>query len=149
MWRQVGVDASITTVDFPVFQERIREGRFDSYIGAWLDEPSPRGLAEQWTRAGWEVLNFGRYFNPAFDSLLAAASEAMDLEAARALWLEAMNVLNGDAPAVFLYSPTNIAAVERRLMDVTIDPYSWLSQLPQWRIDPALALPRDSVVLGE
>ena len=57
--------------------------------------------------------------------------------------------MNGDAPAVFLYSPTNIAAVERRLMDVTIDPYSWLSQLPQWRIDPALALPRDSVVLGE
>jgi peptide/nickel transport system substrate-binding protein len=70
MWRRVGVDASITTVDFPVFQERLREGRFDSYIGAWLDEPSPRGLAEQWTEAGWEALNFGRYSNPAFDSLL-------------------------------------------------------------------------------
>jgi peptide/nickel transport system substrate-binding protein len=148
MWRRVGVDASITTVDFPVFQERLREGRFDSYIGAWLDEPSPSGLVEQWTRAGWEALNFGRYSNPAFDSLLASASEAMDLETARALWLEAMNVLNADAPAVFLYSPTNIAAVERRLQDVTIDPYSWLSNVHQWRIDPAMALPRDSVGLG-
>lgn len=145
MWRRVGVDASITTVDFPVFQERLREGRFDSYIGAWLDEPSPRALADQWTKAGWSALNFGRYFNPVFDSLLAAASEAMNLEAARALWLDALNVLNADAPAVFLYSPTNVAAVERRLKDVTIDPYSWLSQLPQWRIDPALLLPRDSV----
>jgi peptide/nickel transport system substrate-binding protein len=149
MWRRVGVDASITTVDFPVFQERLREGRFDSYIGAWLDEPSPRGLAEQWTRAGWEALNFGRYANPVFDSLLAAASEATELEPARLLWTEAMTVLNADAPAVFLYNPTNIAAVERRLLDVTIDPYAWLSQLHRWRIDPALALPRDSVELGE
>jgi peptide/nickel transport system substrate-binding protein len=149
MWRRVGVDASITTVDFPVFQERLREGRFDSYIGAWLDEPSPRGLADQWTKAGWEALNFGRYSNPDFDSLLVAASELSDVERARALWLEAMDVLNADAPAVFLYSPTNIAAVERRLLDVTIDPYSWLSQVSRWRIDPAMTLPRDSVELGE
>jgi len=145
MWRRVGVDASISTVDFPVFQERLREGRFESYIGAWLDEPSPRGLADQWTKLGWQAQNFGRYFNPVFDSLLAAANETMDLDLARSRWRDALTVLNDDAPAVFLYSPTNIAAVQQRIVDVTIDPYSWLSRLPQWRIDPALALPRDSV----
>ncbi len=148
MWRRVGVDASITTVDFPVFQERLREQRFDSYIGAWLDEPSPRGLTDQWTRAGWSAQNFGRYGNPVFDSLLSAASAAADVARARVLWTEALNVLNADAPAVFLYSPTNVAAIERRFQNVTIDPYSWLSQVAEWRIDPALALPRDSVALG-
>ena len=48
-----GVKATVTTVEFPVFQERLAKGRFDSYIGAYLDEPSPRGLGDQWTRAGW------------------------------------------------------------------------------------------------
>jgi hypothetical protein len=44
--------ASITSVDFPVFQERLRTGHFDSFVGAWLDEPSPKGLGPQWTTAG-------------------------------------------------------------------------------------------------
>ena len=40
-WRKAGVNATVTTVEFPVFQERLAKGRFDSYIGAYLDEPSP------------------------------------------------------------------------------------------------------------
>ena len=54
MWQAVGAAVTVTAVDFPVFQERLGQGQFDSYIGAWLDEPSPRGLADQWTRAGWD-----------------------------------------------------------------------------------------------
>ncbi|HYF38215.1 MAG TPA: peptide ABC transporter substrate-binding protein, partial [Gemmatimonadales bacterium] len=67
MWRRAGVTTTITTVDFPVFQERLAKGRFDAYMGAYLDEPSPRGLKDQWSRSGWGALNYGRYANPAFD----------------------------------------------------------------------------------
>ena len=52
MWRRVGVTATVTSVDFPVFQERLRTGRFESFVGAWLDEPSARSLADQWTGRG-------------------------------------------------------------------------------------------------
>jgi ABC-type transport system substrate-binding protein len=45
-----------------------------------------------------------------------------------------MDTLNADAPAIFLYALTNTAAVSRRLQDVKIDPYSWLSGLPEWRV---------------
>ena len=134
MWRAVGVKASVTTVDFPVFQERLRQGKFDSYIGAWLDEPSARGLADQWTRAGWTALNYGHYANPVFDTLLARAAGASALPAARRAWREAMDTLNADAPAIFLYAPTNVAAVSRRLEGVQIDPYSWLSGVAGWRV---------------
>ncbi|MGH7658802.1 MAG: ABC transporter substrate-binding protein, partial [Gemmatimonadales bacterium] len=77
-WRQIGVSASITAVDFPVFQSRLAQGNFDSYIGAWLDEPSPRGLGDQWTREAWDALNYGHYDNPAFDSLFRAALAIKD-----------------------------------------------------------------------
>ena len=133
-WRKVGVNATVTTVDFPVFQERLAKGRFDSYIGAYLDEPSPRGLAEQWSRAGWGVLNYGRYASPAFDSLLSRALKERDVAAAKQRWREAMDTLNADAPAIFLYAPANVAAVERRLSDVKLDPYSWLSGLREWGV---------------
>ena len=73
MWRSAGAAVTVTSVDFPVFQERLGQGRFDAYIGAWIDEPSARGLADQWTRQGWAALNYGHYANPGFDSLFARA----------------------------------------------------------------------------
>lgn len=143
-WRKAGVNATVTAVDFPVFQERLAKGRFDSYIGAYLDEPSPRGLAGQWTRAGWSALNYGRYANPAFDSLVSSAGRQTDVPRAKRLWREALDTLNADAPAIFLYSLANVAAVQRRLEDVKLDPYSWASGLPGWKIDRDQALARDS-----
>jgi ABC-type transport system substrate-binding protein len=143
-WRKAGVNATVTTVEFPVFQERLAKGRFDTYIGAYLDEPTPRGLVDQWTRAGWGALNYGHYGNPAFDSLLSAASREQDAGNAKRRWREAMDTLNADAPAIFLYALANTAAVQRRLEGVKLDPYSWLSGLPTWRVDRERKLARDS-----
>jgi peptide/nickel transport system substrate-binding protein len=132
-WRRLGAEVTVTAVDFPVFQERLGRGRFDSYIGAWLDEPSPRSLADQWSRSGWDAINYGRYANPTFDSLLTAAGNESGLETAAELYRRAMETLNADAPAVFLYAPSNTAVVSRRIENVEIDPYSWASGLRQWR----------------
>jgi ABC-type transport system substrate-binding protein len=118
-----------------VFQERLTKGRFDSYIGAWLDEPSPRGLTEQWTRAGWGELNYGHWANRAFDSLYARAARAPSVDEARALYRAAMDTLNAEAPGIFLYAPANVAVVSRRLDGVEIDPYSWASGLRRWRAE--------------
>jgi peptide/nickel transport system substrate-binding protein len=133
-WRVLGAKVTVTAVDFPVFQERIRKGRFDSYIGAYLDQPTARGLADSWSRRGWEGLNYGRYGNPAFDSLLARAARAAMLDSARALYREALDTLNADAPGIFLYAPTSVAAVRRTFRGVRINPYSWISEIPEWSL---------------
>jgi peptide/nickel transport system substrate-binding protein len=129
-WGRVGVTATITAVDFPVFMERLGQGRFETYIGAWLDEPSPRGLADQWTSAGIGRLNYGRYASPAFDRLLDEALATRDPGAARRTFRAAFDTLNADAPAMFLYAPVNLAAVSRRVEGLVIDPFSWISGLP-------------------
>ena len=134
-WRGIGATVTVTAVDFPVFQQRLGKGEFDSYVAAYLDEPSPRSLGDQWSRSGWDALNYGRYANPQFDRLLQEVMDATTPEAARLAWREAMDTLNADAPALFLYAPTNVAAVARRLQGVAIDPYSWLSGLRDWRLD--------------
>ena len=65
---------------------------------------------------------------------IPARRAEQDPAAARRLYTEAMDTLNADAPAIFLYTPSNAAAVSRRLEGVEIDPYSWVSGLPQWRV---------------
>jgi peptide/nickel transport system substrate-binding protein len=134
-WRAIGAAVTVTAVDFPVFQERLAKGRFESYVATYLDEPSPRGLADQWTTAGIGALNFGSYSNPAFDRRLATAAAEADPARARAEWREAFDTLNADAPALFLFAPVNRAAVTRRLGAITLNAYSWLSDLPSWHLE--------------
>jgi peptide/nickel transport system substrate-binding protein len=133
-WRLAGVTVTVTAVDFPVFQQRLGSGKFESYIGAWLDEPSPRGMGDQWTSAGVGMLNYGGYRSAAFDQLFARAVAASDVPAARAAWRAAFDTLNADAPAIFLYAPVNVAAASRRIEGFEVNPYSWLSGLPGWTL---------------
>jgi len=131
-WRQEGVQVTVTAVDFPIFIERLRERNFDSYLGALLDEPSARGLADQWTRAGWDGGNAGHYANPVFDSLVTEANSTLDAGHAKALWIEALSILNEDAAALFLFNPVNAAVVDGAI-EATINPYSWLEDVDHWR----------------
>ena len=131
-WRRLGARVSVSAVDFPVFQERIAKGRFDTYIGAYLDQPSARSLADGWTRAGWAGANYGRYANPVFDSLLEHAGRIPEPVAAKALYRAALDTLNADAPALFLYAPSTVAAIRRTFGQVHINPYSWISEVPDW-----------------
>ena len=133
MWQAVGAAVTVTAVDFPVFQERLGKGQFDSYIGAWLDEPSPRGLADQWTRAGWGALNYGHYANPAFDALFERATPganggfgARGSTARR--WTRSTRTRRRSSST---RRPTS-AVVSRRVEGVEIDPYSWASGLRVW-----------------
>jgi peptide/nickel transport system substrate-binding protein len=135
MWRAVGVAVTVTSVDFPVFQQRLGQGKFDSYIGAWIDEPSARGLGDQWTRAGWAALNYGHYADPQFDSLFRQASRLAEVGEAGRTYRAALDVLNADAPALFLFAPANAAVLSPRVRDFDINPYSWASGLRNWRLE--------------
>jgi peptide/nickel transport system substrate-binding protein len=132
-WRRLGAEVTVTAVDFALFQERIGRGRFDSYIGAWLDEPTPRALVDQWGRAGWAAINYGRYANPVFDSLVAQAGREGAVPQAAMLYRQAIDTLNADVPAIFLYAPVNVAVASDRIENVEIDPYSWARGLRAWK----------------
>ena len=132
-WSRLGVQAAVTAIDFPVFQERLGNGKFETYIGAWLDEPSPRSLSEQWTGAGWGAQNYGKYGNPVFDSLFAGVMAAATPQQARDLWRQALDTLAADQPAVFLYTLTNTAVASKRIEAFRVDAYGWTRYLPDWR----------------
>ncbi|HSB53203.1 MAG TPA: peptide ABC transporter substrate-binding protein [Gemmatimonadales bacterium] len=135
-WRQAGVTVTVTAVDFPVFMERLHKGAFDSYIGAWLDEPSARVIPDQWGRGGIGSDNYGGYLNPVVERLFGQAMAEPAPAAARAAWRAALDTLNADAPALFLYTPVQVAAVSRRVENFSIDPYSWLAALSSVTLKP-------------
>jgi peptide/nickel transport system substrate-binding protein len=146
-YRTMGVDVQLDEVDLSLFAERARTGRFDALLAAWSTDPTPTsGIPEVWTRAGFGGFNYGRYDNPAFEQLVdRAVAAAANRADAKRTWRAAIEVLNQDAPAVFLYAPGNVAAVDRRVTGVTIRPDSWLALLYTWRIPADRLTDRDRV----
>ena len=142
----MGVDVALDEVDYPLFVERAHTGRFDALVNVWTTDPTPSsGVPQTWTQAGLGRSNYQRYANPAFDSLVDRAISAPTREPARRLWRRAIELLNQDAPAVFLFAPQNIAALPRRFANVTIRPDSWLALLRTWRVPADRLTDRDRV----
>ena len=146
-FRLMGVDVQLDEVDFSLFLARAQSGQFDALLNAWSTEVTPSaGIAQTWMRAGVGRSNYGRYVNPAFDRLVdRTVASAPNRAAARRSWRTAIEMLNQDAPAIFLFAPDNVAAVDRRVTGVAIRPDSWLALLRTWRIPADKLTDRDRV----
>ncbi|HVH10927.1 MAG TPA: ABC transporter substrate-binding protein [Gemmatimonadales bacterium] len=146
-FRTIGVDVQLDEVDFSVFAERSRTGRFDALLQTWNTDPTPSsGIAQTWTRGGFGRSNYLHYENPAFDRLVDhAVATATSRADAKRSWRTAIEQLNQDAPAIFLFATQNVAALHKRVADVRIRPDSWLAWLHTWRIPPDLLTDRDRV----
>jgi len=145
-FRGIGVEVLIDEVEFSVFQQREQGGRFDAMLQTWNTDPTlSSGIAQTWTRAGIGHSNFQRYVNPAFDRLVDEASSTFEPRGARRAWRAALAVINQDAPGIFLFAPASVAAVHRRVENVTIRPDSWWALVRTWRIPPDRLIDRDRV----
>ena len=145
-FRAVGAQVEIDEVEASVQVERSAAGKFDATLQAWNNDPSPgSGVTQVWTRAGFGGSNFLHYDNPAFDALVDRAATAASPKQARPLWRAAVETINADAPAIFLFAPDNVAVFHSRIADVRIRPDSWAALLRTWRIPPDRLIDRDRV----
>jgi peptide/nickel transport system substrate-binding protein len=138
--RRLGVEMRIQPVEFTVMERRTVAGDFDAAFVSRTIDPSPASLLQFW---GAGESNIGRYASPAFDSLASAAARARSRAEAGPLWRRALEQLNDDAPAVFIFSPKNNAAIGVRLEDVSIRPDDWLATVAEWRVRAASDSGRD------
>ena len=144
--RLIGVEVQIDEVEFSVFVQRAQAGQFDALIQTWNTDPTPSsGITQTWTQGGIGQSNYLRYASPPFDKLVEQASTTFDRPQARRDWRSAIEVMNQDAPAIFLFAVQNVAVVHRRVDGVVIRPDSWWALVRTWRIPPDKLIDRDRV----
>ncbi len=141
----VGVDVKLVELAGNVMQDRLAKGHFEAAMLATQADPSPTAsVTQHWVRGS--PANFGHYANTAFQRALETAGHgAVRPEDAARAWREAFDIMNDDAPAVWLYSPNLVAAVHRRVADVQIRPDSWWALVRTWRIPADQQIDRDRV----
>jgi peptide/nickel transport system substrate-binding protein len=140
-WRRIGVNLELVRLDGPVWVERRGKGEFDIDFSSASLDPSPSGLVQSWSCAGRGGMNVAQYCNPAVDSLLDLAITTR--ENSRPVWHRLIRTIVDDAPAAFLYAPSNPMALHARFEQVTINPDSPWSSVWRWRVRRGHELPRD------
>lgn len=142
--RTAGVDMQIQPLDFSVLEQRTARGDFDAVFLSRTLDASPSTLVADWSSQGLGGVNYGGYASPAFDALVRRAVAAPGRDAALPLYHAALEQLNDDAAAIFVFSPRNNAAIHRRYEHVTIRPDSWLATVSAWSVPADRRLPRDA-----
>ena len=126
--RQNGIDVRLQQYEFPVYLERRYAGHFDIDFSATVQDPSPSGLSQGWSCDGGT--NVAHYCDPRVDSLIERATASS--EDSREAWHAALRQIEDDAPAAFMYAPSYVFAVNRRIGNVTIRPESSWMGLWKW-----------------
>jgi peptide/nickel transport system substrate-binding protein len=134
--KRVGVDMQLQPLEGNIWADRANRGRFDALLGSWQTDPTPASVLQTWTSSGIGGYNFQRYSNPAYDALVQRAVQSRDRTAATALWHEANDAINADAPAAWIFAPTTLGAVSSRFTNVTFQADQWAMNMWQWRVAP-------------
>jgi peptide/nickel transport system substrate-binding protein len=135
--RAVGVRLELQQFDYAIWSERHTAGDFDIDLASLSQDPSPSGITQSWSCNGGN--NVARYCNPRLDSLVEMAVLGRGDPAKH--WHAVLRLIEADAPAVFLYAPTYVYAVSRRLRNVTLNPVSSWLLLREWSVDPSSSSP--------
>lgn len=142
-WKAVGVDLQIQPLDQNLIQDRLASGKFDAVIQTFGSDPTPAsGIAQHWMRGAPD--DYSHWVNDDFDRLVNVATSATVTRAqSQSAWRAALNILNADAPGIWLAAPDNVAAVNSRIADVKIRPDSYWSLVWTWRIPADKLIDRD------
>jgi peptide/nickel transport system substrate-binding protein len=131
--RRIGIQIELQQLEFPVWLERRSAGDFDVDFSGTSQDASPSGLTQAWTCTGGA--NVAGYCDRRVDSLMGEAILGRGDPAET--WHEALQQIEEDAPATFLYAPTFVYAVRKRYKGVTISPQSSWVTLRKWSVSPA------------
>jgi peptide/nickel transport system substrate-binding protein len=131
MWRRIGVDAQLQTMETNTFFDRMTQKRFEAVLAGWSVGLSP-DLEPLWGRD--TPYNYVSYENPQAWELFDRARTATDEAEANRLWSEAAGLIVADQPYTWLYFRDEIVALSQRLRGAHIDTYSRYQNVWEWWI---------------
>jgi peptide/nickel transport system substrate-binding protein len=118
----VGIALDIRSFESATFYADVRRGAFQIYSLRWSggnEQPDIFSYAFSTASFSPAGANRGHYSNPRLDALLDDASRNPNLDARRAEYVEAQQILARDLPAINLWYRDTIVVHSRRLTGVT------------------------------
>ena len=133
MWSEAGINLTITRLETGVMSDVTFGGPAEkeaaganliiaSFSSATLDADVQLRALYHSASASPSDANAGFYSSPALDAILDEAASISDVDKRMALYLEAQNIINTDAPHVLLYKPVDLFATRKGIDGIWVRP---------------------------
>ncbi len=99
---EAGFDVKLQTAEANAQVAAARAGDYDATVVIWSGRPDPDGNVSIWLQCDG-FLNWGKYCNPAFDTLLAKARGVTDVAARQAVYRQVVDTYLHDRPHIVLW----------------------------------------------
>ncbi|MGI8747858.1 MAG: ABC transporter substrate-binding protein, partial [Deinococcus sp.] len=111
---QIGVKATIRTLEWAQWLDEEGKGNYDMYVLNWnaLVDPNDYYFAQH--RTG-QNFNFTGYSNPALDKLLDAGRTATSVPQRQGIYAKVNKLIVDDAPYIYLFNPLNVNAYSTKV----------------------------------
>lgn len=124
-WKDIGLDAKLnggSLKEMNLFYDTIQndDPSVDTFMGSWglASDPDPSGI---WKST--DAWNFSRWYNQDSDKLIeeGIGSKAFDPEQRKQTYIQWQKLVNEEVPSIFLYEPSDVHAINKRLQGVHLN----------------------------
>ena len=137
--RRVGVAVDIRVVEFQTLLSQHRGRDFDAVFTSWVLDNFQIGSApmalfhSRWAEVAGSA-NRSSYVNPRADALIESGVAETDPRAARRIWGDFTRLLQEDQPVTFMFWLDELAAAQRTVQGVEMDPRGELVSIARWSL---------------
>lgn len=119
--KEGGFDMKIEPVEFTSLLDLQDQGKYQAVQIGWSGRPDPDGNISNFVRTGGSQ-NVAGYSNKRVDAVLDQARQSPDVEERRGLYGQLQEILQDDAPLVYVYRQRNLTGVTKKLSGVQVFP---------------------------
>jgi peptide/nickel transport system substrate-binding protein len=129
---EIGLDVQIQQQDFPSVLSKVFSKEFDLTLLGWTDTFDPDHVSSTFKTGG--QYNLTNFSDEVVDNLIEEAGAARNPEVRKQLYDELQVKLQEQVPAVFLYYPNMLAAVNKRLVNAEPSIFPFEDRAYEWDI---------------
>jgi peptide/nickel transport system substrate-binding protein len=133
--QEIGIRVKIINIPWDDLEKRVLDKKYDAALMGWKLSPNPDlrfMFSSSEIKNGY---NFVSYSNPQLDEILIKAQASAFEEERRALLFRAQEIIANDLPYIFLYSPGNLLAVNKKIKGVRPDPVNLFNSIEEWWVE--------------
>ena len=112
MLKPAGIEVNLEKVEFGALLEQTKTGNYEAAQLGWSGRPDPDLNIYDFNVTG-APQNYSAYSNPAIDKVLAEARGENDQNKRKALYDEAMKILNDEVPYIYFYHDNNVFGLSK------------------------------------
>jgi peptide/nickel transport system substrate-binding protein len=133
--KAVGIEMNLERLELGAFLDNLYDKKFNAWMASWYIQVPLELKAFWYSDLRNTPLNFPGYQNKNVDNLIDELNTRLTLEEKVKNYKIFQELIYKDQPVIFLYWMDNIVVFNKRLKNLTIDPFGALQKLWEWRLD--------------